>query len=651
MKLRAGLLVSFVVASLVACSDDTGSGGSGAGSAGGAAQGGAAEGGSGGANMSALAVDAGPDLTLQLPTDHVSLLAVVSGTEATGATVLWTQTSGTPATLSGASTPALDVSGLVVGVYVFEVVASAAGGDTASDEVTVTVASDATLCPGPRFYVSPGGSDSSGDGSQAAPWASLAKATQSVTTAGATIELAAGDYLESEQSQLAPGVCVEGQGDSTVIKSTLTADWTPILHAVSEEGTDGHQHISKLKLDGQALSTFWAIEVAGRSNVSIHDVTVVDFKDRGVIMNGRADNLEAPPTIYATGLSFYNNTVLNSAAYDLPTGVYGRGALNLGGTEGMLVYNNVMTQNQRPIGQNGWLIKGSNEGYNKGLKIFHNKLTKIPFTGSFGGDGGWDFAVEMFHDQGTEFYDNVVDGAGFDTNHQSKGDYAYSVWIHDNVFTLPEVVNANNTAVTLEFSTDAAIVEDNVIDNMSGCLLFTPRPGDTITDVTFAGNLCTHVSKGAGDGSNADFVNMAPGGTDYSVDGLFIYNNTFLADPNNRPWWGIELGGPSVGTITNVEIKNNLIAHTVSGGIVGGDNLQLIDISNNDIFDVVATTDPVFPGAAPTGLTYANNLHVDPLFVSASDFHLQVGSPAIDAGVDVGRPFNGAAPDLGYAEH
>jgi hypothetical protein len=42
----------------------------------------------------------------------------------------------------------------------------------------------------------------------------------------------------------------------------------------------------------------------------------------------------------------------------------------------------------------------------------------------------------------------------------------------------------------------------------------------------------------------------------------------------------------------------------------------------------------------------------DPLFVKPAnnDFRLRAGSPAIDAGVDVGLPFQGDAPDIGAYE-
>ena len=46
------------------------------------------------------------------------------------------------------------------------------------------------------------------------------------------------------------------------------------------------------------------------------------------------------------------------------------------------------------------------------------------------------------------------------------------------------------------------------------------------------------------------------------------------------------------------------------------------------------------------------NLSVDPLFVApgSEDFRLSPGSPMIDAGLDIGLPFCGNAPDLGAIE-
>jgi len=55
----------------------------------------------------------------------------------------------------------------------------------------------------------------------------------------------------------------------------------------------------------------------------------------------------------------------------------------------------------------------------------------------------------------------------------------------------------------------------------------------------------------------------------------------------------------------------------------------------------------------PSSASGSNNLNnLNPQFenIGQRDFHLQSGSPCIDAGIDVGLPYNGAAPDMGCYE-
>ena len=55
----------------------------------------------------------------------------------------------------------------------------------------------------------------------------------------------------------------------------------------------------------------------------------------------------------------------------------------------------------------------------------------------------------------------------------------------------------------------------------------------------------------------------------------------------------------------------------------------------------------------PDGATGSNNITGNPLFADAgnSDFSLSENSPCIDAGTDIGYPYNGVAPDMGYLEY
>ena len=57
------------------------------------------------------------------------------------------------------------------------------------------------------------------------------------------------------------------------------------------------------------------------------------------------------PAVYAKGNRFFNNILLNCAAYNTPNGVYGRGCLNIGRQDSMLIYNNGMQQTSAPTAQ------------------------------------------------------------------------------------------------------------------------------------------------------------------------------------------------------------------------------------------------------------------------------------------------------------
>ena len=128
------------------------------------------------------------------------------------------------------------------------------------------------------YYISPNGSDD-GNGTISSPWKTLYRATNAVTIPESIIHINAGIYLEILQSKLAVGVSIEGEGNNSILKSTITADWQEMLSLVSDsEGTNGNQHISNLQFDGQSLSTYLAIRISGRSNVEVHHVTIINFK-------------------------------------------------------------------------------------------------------------------------------------------------------------------------------------------------------------------------------------------------------------------------------------------------------------------------------------------------------------------------------------
>ncbi len=458
------------------------------------------------------------------------------------------------------------------------------------------------------FYISPTGNDETGTGSISNPWKTLYKAALAVTTAGDIIHVNAGTYTETKQIVLAVGVSIEGDGVSSVIKSTITTDWTEILSLHSPEGTNGNQHISNLKFDGQNLSTFWAIYVAGRSNVSINNCTIVDFKDRGVIFGGRMDNQEAPPDMYATGNSFHNNTVLNCAAYNTANGIYGRGCLNIGGQEGMLIYNNTITQNQRPEGYNGWPIKLFNDGNLKGCKIYNNILTKIPYKGIFPGDSGWDFCSELFNVSGLEIYGNHIQGS-LDFNNQTKGTYSYSVWIHDNTFFQPTLNSSFESGIILESASEAVIIENNKFNNISGCVLFYTRDLNYVNDITIRNNLFLNIGKKTGNGNNGTGIGIYSESTNnYAISNLNIYNNTIIAANGNAPYYGIEIAGAA--SATGIKIQNNTIQDFRVTAVFANPAfvINTLSIEKNTFSGNGNNNKPFYIRGTPADYTFKNNI-------------------------------------------
>jgi Right handed beta helix region len=505
------------------------------------------------------------------------------------------------------------------------------------------------------FYVSTLGNDNAGNGSVSAPWKTLHKACGTVV-AGNVIHVNAGVYTETQRCLLPVGVSLEGEGVASVIKSTWTTSFFAIIELISPEGTSGNQSISNIKFDGNALATPRGIEIGGRSNVSVHDITLVDFKEEGVIFNGAATFIVVPPGTYATGNRFFNNTLTNCSQFS----GFGSGCLSIGGQEGMLIYNNTITQPQRTApAQIGWPIKYYSEGWLKGVKIYNNTLTKAPFNGE-----GWNFAIELFNQQGLEIYGNTIQGS-LDFNYQSKGVYPYSVYIHDNTITQPVFNTKTESGIIIEYGFDGFWIERNVFKNLSTGVSFYGRPDAVFKDFRANANLFADF------GTSAEGVGFFIGGlgqvegssvSRYYVDGFQVLNNTFIGLASNKPGTGINLGSNQGGYLKNIEVKNNIFQNIVVSSLrVGGDTgityapLENLTFTHNNTVNTdqygLTGNLPYFQNVAPINYVQSNTTHVDPLFAETANYTLSSGSPLINAGINVGRPFAGTAPDVGYFEY
>jgi uncharacterized repeat protein (TIGR02059 family) len=484
------------------------------------------------------------------------------------------------------------------------------------------------------YYIDPSGSDSN-NGSSSSPWKTLSYACSRATSSGDIIHVNSGTYTETNQSNLAPGVSIEGVGVTSIIKSHVGgSNWTIQLLS-STQGTNGNQHISNIKLDGDNLTSYAPIGIFDRSNVEIYKCTFINFYSRGINFQARQDPGE--PTTWATGNKFHDNTVMNCSSCTPPDNGDGTtGALMIAGQQSMLIYNNTLDQTQRSPGSNGFLIKGVG-GYNKDIKIYNNTLLKAPYEGTT-----WDFAIEMWNCLGgIEIYNNTMTGSiDFSgTYGVAKGVYSYGAWIHNNI--IGEDTNSSRTkwtrGVQFEQQAEGIIVEKNWFKNMGSAVYFpvyheSPFTFSTYKDITIRYNIFNNL--GSADGLSKSgygiYFNIANGGINV-CNGFYVYNNVFIGHVGTTlTGWGIEIPD-NFATISNVSIRNNIVENFDDEPVYGSTAVSGLSIENNIFYNNGHNNIPVYSGSG----TVQKNLTVNPLFVSSTDFHLQAGSQAIGKGLSI----------------
>jgi parallel beta-helix repeat protein len=170
------------------------------------------------------------------------------------------------------------------------------------------------------------------------------------------------------------------------------------------------------------------------------------------------------------------------------------------------------------------------------------------------------------------------------------------------------------------------LIEGNIVvgsPNRSGMILGAHDSTVSIDNVVIRNNV-VHNNADAG-----ILIKYEP------ISNVQIYNNTIYGNAS-----GITI----LTAIDHLEIVNNILASNRGGHIEISGNLANASITHN-LYDQ--------PDSVGSGVSDSHPIFANPSFVDASsgDFHLQAGSPAIDAGLDIGMPYNGIAPDLGAYEY
>jgi len=518
-----------------------------------------------------------------------------------------------------------------------------------------------TTTTGTTYYISPSGSDSN-NGSSSSPWKTLATACSKVTTSGSVIHVNAGTYIETNECQLAIGVSIEGEGIGSHIKSHYQAtrgmniDHASISLVSPNDGTDGSQSISNLKLDGDALQGSIGILVKKRSKVVIHDLTIVDFYINGITVSG-TNNDYSEPSIYATGNEIYNNTIINCG--DTDTTWNGGAIIEIGGQEGMLIHDNILNESVRVQGHNGDILSGGY--YNKGVKYYRNKSYKPDYDGD-----AWNFHLEIgYYHGGYEIYDNEFYGGDTEIDICGQADrtddYAYSFYIHDNLFTgNPKQTENGKMAIAIEeaYNKDILIERNHFLNIPAVLEIKGSNNGPAVNkQIYFAYNILEK-SGWNDDTKYQPIFEFYTSGSDIMSD-IYIYNNVILGDDvTHTTAMKIE----NSGTISNFNVKNNIIENNYNGEffyISNSGSINGLYVNNNILYNNANNNIPVFSGNKVSNYEFLYNINADPLFIDAANgnFHLKSNSPAINNGTYVGltSDYEGKTvhnpPDIGAFEY
>ena len=485
------------------------------------------------------------------------------------------------------------------------------------------------------YYIDPTGNNSN-NGSSSSPWNTLSYACSKATLSGDIIHVNAGTYTETSQCVLAVGVSIEGVGATSVIKSHYAggSDLNSALIMLSG-GSNSGQHISGIKMDGDALTGDKAIVVYNRSNVSIYNCTIINFLTQGVRFSGSTNN---------TGNSIYNNTITNCGGYDSDE----HANLSLSYNTGIQVYSNTIAQDKRSSGGTGLGIQG--EDYLYAAKIYNNNIRGTERNVS----GNWTFAIEFWNNQklcgyGLEIYGNTIVGEVDFGAGITKGSYSYGVDFHNNtigyeVSDIPSDLNTGRNALQFEENVSDVIIRNNLFKNIDRQVYFCSNgTAGQFDNVKVYNNIFQNVyfsysCQPTSGGYSAHGAGILFGGAAFTyARNIYIWNNDFIALPGRAAEIGVFL--PTSGDCDNVYIQNNIFQGFSLAPITadlqnGGGTLTTLDIRKNIYYNNASNAFKTV-NYSPTNVTNDGGIVSNPLFVSSTDFHLQAGSPAIGKGLPV----------------
>ncbi len=477
-----------------------------------------------------------------------------------------------------------------------------------------------------EYYISTTGSNAN-SGSIIAPWQTLSYACTK-TVAGDVIHIIKGNYIEPNKCLLSAHV--KAEANAAIKFRYQTSSLTDGAIVINANGVK----IEGLTIDGDGLTGDNAIIIYNKSNVTLENCLILDFHIEGVRFESGSNNR-------------VNNCIISNCSGvsggDRKYGLFVRGQIDF------IFENSTFHQVQRS-GANttgdGIRVEDGNRS-----PIFRNNVLR----GLYADQAPlyeWSFLFEAWSNNkvdgighGLQFYGNDVSGEIDFGSGLNKGSYPYSAYIHDNKFGDDVTHGPQSSRIGLQFEEIIwdVIIERNEFRNLDRPIYFcnNSTAGDfrritidynKIWNVPF--NYSSANSNSGSHGSGFGIV-IAGSGSGSPIQDFKVRNNTITADPSNPAGIGVWID--TRGVVQRFTVQNNIIqgfTEAAYGTASGGGSMSYLTVQKNLLWNNGNSNNLLLTGITVSNLVNDGGIKANPLFTS--DYHLQSGSPAINAGIDLG---------------
>jgi hypothetical protein len=373
----------------------------------------------------------------------------------------------------------------------------------------------------------------------------------------------------------------------------------------------------------------------------LHDFEIKNSIRYGITVADQASrSVNSAPTIWATGIVIRNCDVINCGRDEWSVYTWtADAAIDISGLDGPIIeYNNI---DNVTGGRHAYGIKGLyGGGYHKGSIIRYNTIrTNIRDNA---GEQSFGFNIELWTGVGgVQIYGNNCNGA-IDMGGYGWWDaygYGFAFIVDRNILIqTARPTNQGEAGLILESGGSGGMYfRRNWVENFStgmtfGCTAASLVQGFDNVVVSYNA-FCNIGYVTGGVGAGIQGYNLSTGVT---INGFKILNNV-IHKVNNASGFGVNFEYSTTNTWTNCQVRNNIIYNAYTSIKFENQTVNGMNVDNNIIYGHTNATIPDYTNSTVSNQTFNNNqVGVNPLFVSSTDYSLSGSSTAIDAGIDVG---------------